>query len=62
MWSLKVIGQEKYLPKTPYTQEEMEGDLLTNKPDRIGKYVHKGYALKLQRDLAHERFEVIEYN
>ena len=36
MYALRVKGTDWWLPKTPYTEEEMfETNLLTNKPNRI---------------------------
>mgnify|MGYP001554003497 CR=1 FL=1 len=62
MYSLKAVGTERYLPKTPYTEEEKRGDLLTDNPERIGRYEYKGYANRLQRQLkaVGEEFEVVE--
>lgn len=62
MFCLKVVGKELYVPKTPYTQEEMENGYLTSKLERIGKYKHLGTIknrLKELQPMYSEQLEII---
>jgi len=60
MFSLKLNHTDYYLPKTPYTVEEMSNGFMTNKSDRIGKWKHKKYVENLKRDLDLKNWTVIE--
>lgn len=59
MYSLKIKDKDLYLPKTPYTKEEVENDYLTNDPKRIASYVHRGVAENRLRELSDEDFEIV---
>lgn len=60
MYSLKLNYSDYYLPKTPYTLEEMNNDFITDKPDRIGKWKYKKYVENIKIDLGLSNWEVVE--
>jgi hypothetical protein len=59
MWALELEDTGYYLPKTPYTVEEIKNGYITNKPDRIGRYVHKKYVDNIKRDLGLQNWNVV---
>ena len=59
MYSIRVIGTEKYLASTPYTAEESKNDGLTTNVERAAKYHLKGYAEKLRVQFPEDNFEIV---
>jgi hypothetical protein len=70
LYALKVKGTDWYLPKTPYTEEEMSTNLLTNKPERINKFKRRGNAERSARECPinpwnpndDREWEIVEFN
>lgn len=60
MYALKLNGTNFYLPKTPYTNEECGNGYMTDKEERIGKYVHRKYVEKIKRELFLDNWTVVE--
>ena len=60
MWVLRDKNGKGYNPKTPYTQEEIKNNYLTNNLSRVAIYQYKGYAERLAKELG--EFTVIDVN
>jgi len=51
VYALRVKGTDWFLPKTPYTEEEMfETEYLTKNPKRINKFKKRGNAERNMRE------------
>ena len=65
MFHVKIVGEELYLPKTPYTKQEMSGGYVTNIPNRIAVFKFKKVAETRIRQLQScysKQLEVVENN
>lgn len=65
MWALKKKGTNMYNPHTPYNEDEvLYNNHLTNIPERIARYVHKGYAKRVKLNYLYpyseNDFELVE--
>ncbi len=60
MFSVRKKNTNLFLPKTPYTSEEMKNNYITTKGERVAVFKYSKIAQNIIRDLDLNSFEVVE--